>query len=116
MDKQPEHGAHIVQLDRPFQGHYPIGMRDYYQIGPFEQVVEYYRNNDIPGPDFWWIYAKDFPLPDNPDLVPAEQSDYVSFFPPPWNISENPEKTEGWIEFQRYMRKDPKYYLADYIK
>jgi hypothetical protein len=33
------------------------------------------------------------------------------FFPPPWDIYEHPEKTEGWIEFQREMRKDPKYYL-----
>lgn len=33
------------------------------------------------------------------------------FFPPPWNINEHPEKTAGWIEFQREMRKDPKYYL-----
>lgn len=33
------------------------------------------------------------------------------FFPPPWNFYEYPEKTEGWIEFQRAMRKDPEYYL-----
>lgn len=32
------------------------------------------------------------------------------FFPPPWNIDEHPEKTEGWIEFQKAMRKDPNYY------
>lgn len=32
------------------------------------------------------------------------------FFPPPWNIYEHPEKTEGWIEFQRHMQKDPEYY------
>lgn len=34
------------------------------------------------------------------------------FFPPPWNIYEFPEKTEGWIEFQKYMKKDPEYYLG----
>lgn len=33
-----------------------------------------------------------------------------AFFPPPWNINEFPEKTEGWIEFQKAMRKDPSYY------
>lgn len=33
------------------------------------------------------------------------------FFPPPWNIYDHPEKTKGWIEFQRALRKDPKYYL-----
>jgi len=33
------------------------------------------------------------------------------FFPPPWNFYDYPEKTEGWIAFQREMRKDPQYYL-----
>ena len=35
------------------------------------------------------------------------------FFPPPWNMGEFPEKTEGWIEFQKALRKDPKYYSND---
>lgn len=34
------------------------------------------------------------------------------YFPPPWNVYEFPEKTEGWIEFQKYLRKDPVYYLG----
>ncbi len=34
-----------------------------------------------------------------------------TFFPPPWNIYENEEKTIGWVEFQKAMKKDPKYYL-----
>ena len=33
-----------------------------------------------------------------------------NLFPPPWNMYEYPEKTEGWMEFQRAMRKDPIYY------
>ena len=37
------------------------------------------------------------------------------FFPPPWNFYEHPEKTKGWCEFQREMRKDPKYYLQGYF-
>lgn len=40
------------------------------------------------------------------ELYPAQQT----FCPPPWSISENPEKTEGWFEFQRALRKDPEYY------
>lgn len=28
-----------------------------------------------------------------------------SFDPPPWNIIDFPEKTEGWIERQRWERK-----------
>jgi hypothetical protein len=35
------------------------------------------------------------------------------FFPPPWNMNEHPEKTEGWIEFQKAMKKDPEYYNFD---
>jgi hypothetical protein len=37
---------------------------------------------------------------------------YDSYFPPPWDISDHPEKTEGWIEFQKQMRKNPEYYLG----
>ena len=40
------------------------------------------------------------------------ENKYESYFPPPWHIYEHPEKTEGWIEFQKEMRKDPKYYLG----
>lgn len=36
---------------------------------------------------------------------------HESYFPPPWNITDHPEKTEGWIEFQKTLRKDPKYYM-----
>lgn len=32
------------------------------------------------------------------------------FFPPPWNINDYPEKTLGWIEFQKAMRADPQIY------
>jgi len=41
-----------------------------------------------------------------------EDLDNGPFFPPPWNMSDHQEKTEGWIEFQRCMRKDPEYYLG----
>ena len=46
-------------------------------------------------------------------LFDSEKTQDLSdgFFPPPWNIYEFPEKTEGWIEFQKYLRKDPDYYL-----
>lgn len=29
------------------------------------------------------------------------------FLPPPWNAIDFPNKTEGWIEFQKYIRKHP---------
>ena len=52
--------------------------------------------------------------PDNPINQPERLNPEAledGFFPPPWNFYEHPEKTEGWIEFQRAMRKDPEYYL-----
>lgn len=39
-----------------------------------------------------------------------------SYFPPPWNMSDYPEKTEGWIEFQKALINDPKYYLNHFIE
>jgi len=48
--------------------------------------------------------------------VPLETSNLETFFPPPWNVSEHPEKTEGWIEFQKAMRASPNYYLYDILK
>lgn len=32
------------------------------------------------------------------------------FFPPPWNVNDHPEKTEGWIAFQKAIRNNPDYY------
>lgn len=32
------------------------------------------------------------------------------YFPPPWNMYDFPEKTEGWISFQDAMKNDPSYY------
>lgn len=37
------------------------------------------------------------------------------FFPPPWDMSENPEKTEGWIEFQKAQRRGDFDSLKDLI-
>jgi hypothetical protein len=38
------------------------------------------------------------------------ETHYEEFFAPPWDMTKHPEKTEGWIEFQRAMKKDPSYY------
>jgi hypothetical protein len=69
MDCQPEHGRQIIQIDSPYMGHYPMGMRDYYQRGTFEDLLKYCLDYDIPNPDFWWMYAEDFPFPDKMDLT-----------------------------------------------
>ena len=34
------------------------------------------------------------------------------YFPPPWDFVEFPEKTQGWIEFQKEFIKHPEYYLT----
>ena len=47
-------------------------------------------------------------------MKPKEYRDLLingGFFPPPWNIYDHPEKTEGWIAFQQAMKEDPEYYL-----
>jgi hypothetical protein len=45
-----------------------------------------------------------------PERSKREDHYIGGYFPPPWNIYEHPEKTEGWIAFQEAQRKDPKYY------
>lgn len=63
MEKQPLNGELIVHCDKPYKGHYPIGMREYSQLCSFERVIEFYKEFDLDGPDFWWVTAKDFPFP-----------------------------------------------------
>jgi len=58
--------------------------------------------------------------PNDEDMVPLTKDEFFGqigtvsktdgYYPPPWDIYEFPEKTEGWIEYQRAMRKDPQYY------
>lgn len=72
MNKQPEHGERIIQIDPPYSDHYCIGMRDYYQKCSFKEVVDYYEKSNLGRPDFWWISAKDFPFPDQPERSKRE--------------------------------------------
>jgi hypothetical protein len=53
------------------------------------------------------------PLPDEMNNCPPTTAISDGFFPPPWNPNEFPEKTRGWCEFQKAMRKDPEYYLTE---
>jgi hypothetical protein len=65
----------------------------------------YYAGDGILNPT-WEIHLH----PNQPERSKREDHEYIGYFPPPWNISEHPEKTEGWIAFQEAQRKDPKYY------
>jgi len=73
LDKQPEDGESIIQIDPPYEGHYCIGMRDYYQKCSFKEVLEFYNQNELKL-DFWWISAIDFPFPDQPERSKREDS------------------------------------------
>lgn len=53
------------------------------------------------------------PIPKPPK---KENKPIESYFPPPWNSIEHPEKTQGWIEFQKELRNDPNYYLSEFLR
>jgi hypothetical protein len=63
LDLQPEDGRSIIQVDSPYQGHYTMGMRVYNQYGSFQEVLDHAEKYGWPKPDFWWVYAEDFPFP-----------------------------------------------------
>lgn len=62
-DNQPEHDEMIVQCEPPFEGHYYIGIRKYYQTCTWQQYLDECKRCEMEPPDFWWISAKDFPFP-----------------------------------------------------
>lgn len=68
MDKQPEEGRQIIQIDRPYEGHYPIEMRKYVQCASWEDHMQYCESIQL-FPDFWWLYVEDFPFPDQPERL-----------------------------------------------
>ena len=40
------------------------------------------------------------------EYIPKSLSEKDGYFPPPWNSREYPEKTEGWIAFQKWMETE----------
>jgi hypothetical protein len=70
-----------------------------------EDEIFWINDSSIFIPEYW------MPLPIQPERSKREDPNN-GFFPPPWNPNEHPEKTEGWLEFQREMKKYPKYYLG----
>lgn len=66
MDCRPEEGRTIIQIDAPYRGSCTMGMRKDF-IAPKMAWEEYTKKNDEQGwpqPNFWWVYAEDFPFPD----------------------------------------------------
>lgn len=63
-DEQPEHDRYIIHVDPPYEGYYTMGMRKYYQPHSFEELLEFCEKMECPFPDYWWVYAEDFPFPD----------------------------------------------------
>lgn len=64
MEEQPEHDESIIQIDKPYLGHYSMGMRNYHQLVSFENILKNCEANDWPRPDFWWVRASEFPFPE----------------------------------------------------
>nr|CAB4126344.1 hypothetical protein UFOVP88_15 [uncultured Caudovirales phage] len=69
LDRQPAHDEMIVQCDAPYEGHYTMGMRKYDQTCTWEDFMKFRKYYDIPDPDFWWVYAKDFPFPNQENFI-----------------------------------------------
>jgi hypothetical protein len=72
LDKQPENGSVIVQLDTPWwsDGTRTMGMRIYHNYGvSFKDYQTWCEENGQSVPKFWWVYAKDFPFPDWPERL-----------------------------------------------
>lgn len=63
MDEQPCDGQMIVQVDAPYEQHYTMGMRKYFQKCSFEEVLNFCKRTNLPNPDFWWIPASEFSFP-----------------------------------------------------
>jgi len=70
LDKRPENGSVIIQLDEPyefykgdFKEYYTMGMREWDEKITWEDFLKWLKENNGRPPRFWWIYAKDFPFP-----------------------------------------------------
>lgn len=72
LDLEPENDTVIIQLDPPikkyYEGdwdtHYNMGIRQYKNFGmSIHELVKYNLKHDMPNPNFWWVYANEFPFP-----------------------------------------------------
>ena len=77
LDREPEDNTVIVQIHKPFnmyngdfKKHYIMGMREYHRICSMDDLVA----AGFPKPDFWWIDAKDFMFPDQPERLSEKTS------------------------------------------
>lgn len=80
LDKQPENESIIIQIDAPyesykgdFKNHYTMGMRQYKAYCTWEEYMKWCDINDI-HPNFWWLYAKDFSFPNQPERSKREDT------------------------------------------
>jgi hypothetical protein len=69
MDKQPDNGTIIIQIDTPNKlkyfnekefYHYRIGILNYDSDMVWLDYVKWRIENDMSEPDFWWCYADVF--------------------------------------------------------
>lgn len=64
MDKQPENGQYIIQVQRPQEGIYPMCMEKYCPVMPFDDFLDGCYRYELPYPDYWWTLVSEFPFPD----------------------------------------------------
>lgn len=72
LDEQPEEGRTIIMVHKPypcefsgtFGKHYTMGMKKAWDHTGYDGYIEELKAGNYPLPDFWWIYAEEFPFPD----------------------------------------------------
>ncbi len=66
MDQQPVNGSSIIQLDPMYEGRYEtIGFRIWDLRMSFQEYIKYNTEKDLPLPNFYWMYYKNFPFPNH---------------------------------------------------
>lgn len=70
FDNQPENGSIIFQLDFPYHEVFSGDFNEYYEM----RITKFYKEAMKDDANFWWIYAKDFPFPDQLERSKREDS------------------------------------------
>ena len=69
-NKQPENNEWIFRLEGNFEDRYGyrVGFQKFSNhYSCWEEWVDFYKSINCEPPDFYWVYMKDFPFPDQPE-------------------------------------------------
>jgi len=68
-DKRPEVEKDIIIVYRPDpDGRHTIGVQRSWDFGEWDIFIKYCEKTDYVFPDWYWMYAEDFPFPKFPEL------------------------------------------------